>query len=166
MLDFAKYGYAGLFLASFLSATVLPFSSEAVFSAMVFGGLDARTCVALATLGNWLGGLTCYGLGYLGKIEWIEKWLHIGHDKNRATKKMVQKIRRMDSISVVFAVYRRHFGCYGRIHAMPLLEFGHTDARRQIFALCSMDVHQSSVALSATKKIHLSLWNKICRFVN
>lgn len=91
MLDFAKYGYAGLFLASFLSATVLPFSSEAVFSAMVFGGLDAWTCVALATLGNWLGGLTCYGLGYLGKIEWIEKWLHIDHDKIERQKKWFKK---------------------------------------------------------------------------
>ena len=81
MLEFAKYGYWGLFLASFLSATVLPFSSEAVFSAMVYGGLDAWACVGLATLGNWLGALTCYWLGYLGKTEWIEKYLHVSHQK-------------------------------------------------------------------------------------
>ena len=44
MLEFAEYGYAGLFIASFLAATVVPFSSEVVFTALVFGGLDAWTC--------------------------------------------------------------------------------------------------------------------------
>ena len=81
MLEFAEYGYAGLFIASFLAATVVPFSSEVVFTALVFGGLDAWTCVLWATLGNWLGGLTCYWLGHLGKIEWIEKWLRIKKEK-------------------------------------------------------------------------------------
>lgn len=81
LTDFAEYGYAGLFLAAFLAATILPFSSEVVFSALVFGGLNAWICVLCATFGNWLGGLTCYWLGHLGKIEWIEKWLRVSHDK-------------------------------------------------------------------------------------
>jgi membrane protein YqaA with SNARE-associated domain len=29
----------------------------------------------------FLGGLTCYWLGHLGKIEWIEKWLRIKKEK-------------------------------------------------------------------------------------
>ena len=41
MIEFAEWGYLGLFVASFLAATVVPFSSEVVFSAMVFGGLHA-----------------------------------------------------------------------------------------------------------------------------
>ncbi|HKL96811.1 MAG TPA: YqaA family protein [Paludibacteraceae bacterium] len=81
MIEFAEYGYVGLFIASFLAATVVPFSSEVVFSALVFGGLDAWTCVFWATFGNWLGGLTCYWLGHLGKMEWIEKWLRIKKEK-------------------------------------------------------------------------------------
>lgn len=81
MLEFAEYGYAGLFIASFLAATIVPFSSEVVFTALVFGGLDPWTCVFWATLGNWLGGLTCYWLGHLGKIEWIEKWFRIEKEK-------------------------------------------------------------------------------------
>lgn len=81
MIEFAAYGYFGLFFASFLAATVLPFSSEVVFSALVFGGLDAWNCVLAATFGNWLGGLTCYWLGHLGKMEWTEKWLHIKKEK-------------------------------------------------------------------------------------
>ncbi len=81
MLNFTDWGYAGLFIASFLAATVVPFSSEVVFSAMVFGGLHPWTCVLVATAGNWLGGMTSYYIGRLGKIEWAEKFLHISKDK-------------------------------------------------------------------------------------
>ncbi|MDD5183929.1 MAG: DedA family protein [Paludibacter sp.] len=77
----AELGLFGLFLASFLAATVVPFSSEMVFSAMVYSGLDAWTCVFVATLGNWLGGMTCYLLGRLGKIEWIEKYAGVKKEK-------------------------------------------------------------------------------------
>lgn len=71
---FQEWGYLGLFIASFLAATVLPFSSEAVFSGLIIAGLDHWTCIFVATLGNSLGGMTCYWLGHLGKIEWIEKY--------------------------------------------------------------------------------------------
>ena len=81
MLELTELGLLGLFIASFLAATVVPFSSELVFSAMVFGGLDAWSCVLVATLGNWLGGMTCYYLGMLGKMEWIEKYLRIKKEK-------------------------------------------------------------------------------------
>jgi membrane protein YqaA with SNARE-associated domain len=81
MTAFIEWGYLGLFIASFLAATVIPFSSEVVFSALVFGGLDAWWCVVVATAGNWLGGLTCYYLGRLGKLEWIEKYLRIKKEK-------------------------------------------------------------------------------------
>ena len=59
-------GLAGVFLASFLAATVVPFASEAV----LFGYLklhpgNAALAVALATLGNTAGGMTTYLLGRL-----------------------------------------------------------------------------------------------------
>lgn len=81
MLEFTSLGLFGLFLASFLAATVVPFSSELVFSAMVFSGLNAWSCVFVATLGNWLGGMTCYYLGRLGKTEWLEKYFRIKKEK-------------------------------------------------------------------------------------
>jgi len=70
-------GYIGLFLASFLAATVVPFSSEALLSAMMATGYDTIGCLVVATLGNWLGGLSSYGIGRMGKTEWIEKYLRI-----------------------------------------------------------------------------------------
>lgn len=82
MLDgFAEYGYIGLFLASFLAATVLPLGSEVVFAALIAAGMDAWGCVAVASVGNWLGGMTNYYLGKLGKIEWIEKYLKVKEEK-------------------------------------------------------------------------------------
>lgn len=82
MESFAEWGYFGLFLAAFLAATVLPVASEVVFTAVVWKmGLDPWTCVAVATVGNTLGGLTCYWLGHLGKLEWIEKYLGVKKDK-------------------------------------------------------------------------------------
>jgi len=78
---FTEYGYIGLFLASFLAATILPFGSEVVFVALLAAGLDAWTCTVVASVGNWLGGMTNYYLGRLGKIEWIEKYLKVSKEK-------------------------------------------------------------------------------------
>jgi membrane protein YqaA with SNARE-associated domain len=59
-----EYGLFGLFLASFLAATLLPFSSElAVIGAVSLG--FAKTDVLLwASTGNVLACITNYGLGY------------------------------------------------------------------------------------------------------
>lgn len=91
MADFAELGYFGLFLASFLAATVVPFSSEVVFSALIFGGWDPWTSVFVATAGNWIGGLTCYWLGKIGKLEWIEKYLRV---KKESLDRFTGKIHR------------------------------------------------------------------------
>lgn len=72
-----ELGYWGLFLASFLAATVVPFSSEAILSGMIYAGYKPVASLLLATFGNWLGGLSSYYLGYLGKQHWIEKYLRI-----------------------------------------------------------------------------------------
>ncbi len=57
---------AALFLAAFISATVLPGNSEIVLLAVLKAHPDLEAAaLALATLGNTLGGLTTYGLGRL-----------------------------------------------------------------------------------------------------
>lgn len=80
-MSLVDLGYFGLMIAAFLAATVVPFSSEAVFTALFYGGLDPWWLVFWATVGNSLGGMTCYWLGCLGKIEWIEKWMKIKKEK-------------------------------------------------------------------------------------
>ncbi len=64
-----------------MAATIVPFSSEALLSVMIIMGYDMPVCVAVATAGNWLGGMSSYLLGYLGKLEWIEKYLRVKRAK-------------------------------------------------------------------------------------
>lgn len=78
MLDgLTELGYLGLFLASFLAATILPFGSEVVFGGVIAAGLNLWTCIIIATIGNSLGGMTCYWMGSFGKVEWVEKYMKI-----------------------------------------------------------------------------------------
>ncbi|MBK6804438.1 MAG: DedA family protein [Betaproteobacteria bacterium] len=57
---------AGLLASSFLSATILPGNSEVVLAAVVSKLPDLFwTAVAVATLGNTVGGMTSYALGRL-----------------------------------------------------------------------------------------------------
>lgn len=76
-----ELGYMGLFVASFLSATIVPFSSEAVLFGMIAAGFEPVMVTTIATLGNWLGSMSTYFLGYLGNIERIERWLKISKEK-------------------------------------------------------------------------------------
>jgi membrane protein YqaA with SNARE-associated domain len=77
MAGLLDYSLWGLFLASFLAATVVPFSSEVVLTAVLANGTDVMWAVLIASLGNWAGGMTSFALGFLGKWEWIEKYLRV-----------------------------------------------------------------------------------------
>ena len=62
----AEGGLAAVFAASFVAATVLPLSSEAVLFGYLKLHPDQLTAaLSLATAGNTLGGLTSYALGRL-----------------------------------------------------------------------------------------------------
>ncbi len=91
MEEFAEYGYLGLFAAAFLAATVVPMSSDIVLMVMIAAGFDMVTCVIVATAGNWLGGMTSYYLGYLGKWSWIEKYLKVSPVKAGRMKTYIDK---------------------------------------------------------------------------
>lgn len=66
-------GYWGLFIGSFLAATIVPFSADVLLIGMLAAGGSPWIVIAVATAGNFLGGLTSYGIGRIGKWEWIEK---------------------------------------------------------------------------------------------
>ena len=72
-----QWGEWGLFVGSFLAATVVPFSSDALLVALLAAGCNPARCLVAATVGNWLGGLTSFGIGWLGRWEWIERWFRV-----------------------------------------------------------------------------------------
>lgn len=84
------WGYWGLFLGSFIAGSVLPFSSEAVLAACVGPlGLDPVISITAATAGNVAGGMTCYWMGHLGNMEWIEKYFHVKKEKMDRAERFV-----------------------------------------------------------------------------
>jgi membrane protein YqaA with SNARE-associated domain len=72
-MDFSALGYVGLFLAGFLSSTILPMNSEGVLLILLAQDFDPWTCVVIATAGNSLGGLTNYWIGSLGQLKWLSR---------------------------------------------------------------------------------------------
>ena len=72
-----QWGVAGLFVGSFLAATLVPFSSDAMLVGMLLAGGNPLYCLVSATVGNWLGGLTSYAVGWAGRWEWSERWFRI-----------------------------------------------------------------------------------------
>ena len=77
---FSELGHVGLFIAAFLAATILPLSSEVVLSALLLSGLPPTTLVITATVGNVLGSLTNYALGYWASLVVVKKWLRMSED--------------------------------------------------------------------------------------
>lgn len=73
-MDFISLGYIGLFLAGFLSATILPMNSEFILLALLSQDFDPWTCLLIATIGNSMGGLTNYFLGKLGNPLWFKRF--------------------------------------------------------------------------------------------
>ena len=54
-------------LGFFLAATIIPLSSEAILSAFLLLKFDSLTCLFVASLGNWFGGITTYYLGWIAQ---------------------------------------------------------------------------------------------------
>lgn len=77
MLGLEKLGLLGLFIGTFLAATVFPFSSDALYVGALVAGIKPAAVLIIGTLGNWLGGVTTYFLGRLAKWEWVEKHFNV-----------------------------------------------------------------------------------------
>ena len=78
IIDFlTSYGYWGMLMAAFLAGSFFPFSSEAVMLGLMATGLDPWQLTVYGTVGNVLGSVVNYGVGRMGRLEWIEKYLHV-----------------------------------------------------------------------------------------
>ncbi|QGZ33514.1 YqaA family protein [Stappia indica] len=69
MVEIGVYG--GLFLSALGAATLLPMQSEAVLAGLLLSGRPVLLLIAVASLGNTLGGLVNWALG-----RGIERFRH------------------------------------------------------------------------------------------
>ena len=71
------HGYWGVLMSAFLAGSFFPFSSEVVMVALSAAGLNSWKLIVFGTIGNVLGGAFNYVIGRMGKMVWIEKYLHV-----------------------------------------------------------------------------------------
>ena len=95
-----KLGLFGLFLGCLLSATIIPFSSEALVTGALLLDYSPWTVILVATLGNTIGGMTCYLLGWLCKWSWIERFLKV---KEETMAKAHAKVEKYGSFAALLA---------------------------------------------------------------
>ena len=89
---FADLGYIGLFISCFLAATfVIPFSPEVILGILILKGFNLQLTIIIATIGNWMGGMTSYFIGRIGDWKKIEKYFKIKKDKVNGFKKRIDK---------------------------------------------------------------------------
>ena len=95
-----QFGLPGLFIASFLAATVLPMSSEVLLGLLLANGFDPLITMAVATAGNVLGSVVNYGLGLWGSRFLVRKVIRITEEEfARAT----DRLNRFGAVSLLFA---------------------------------------------------------------
>lgn len=84
-----QYGYVGMLVAAFLAGSFFPFSSEAVMLGLLAAGLDGWQLVVYGSIGNVAGGMFNYGIGHLGRLDLVERYLHVKKsDMDRARRFM------------------------------------------------------------------------------
>ncbi len=119
MTGLEQLGLLGLFIGTFLAATILPFSSDALYIAVLVATKNPIGCLIVGTLGNWLGSVLTYWLGRLAKWEWLEKHFKV---KEETLLKQKQRIDRYgvwlalicwvpiigDVIAIALGFYKTH----------------------------------------------------------
>ena len=84
-------GLFGLFLACLLSATIIPFSSEAIVAGAMALGYSTPAIVGVASLGNTVGGMISFYMGWLCKWEWLERWFKVKREKLESFRGHIEK---------------------------------------------------------------------------
>ena len=85
------HGYLGLFLASFLAATIFPLGSEAVVILLISKGFSLVPVVLVASFGNYLGACTSYYIGMEGRMHIVEKRFKVTESHLRHAQRWVDK---------------------------------------------------------------------------
>lgn len=89
---------AGLFLAAFLGATLVPVSSEAAFVAALRLGMDPALALAAASAGNALGAALTYGMGWA-----LGPKMHAKLERSRSGRRALAWAERYGALSLAGA---------------------------------------------------------------
>ena len=79
-------------IGAFIAGSVLPMASEVLLVLFLGMGLNPILLLISATLGNTIGGFSCYYMARLAKREWVEKFFHVSPRQMARADRVVQKI--------------------------------------------------------------------------
>ena len=88
---FLELGYVGLFMSAFLAATILPLGSEVVVVGLLLNNFNPISVVSIATVGNVLGSLVNYAIGFFGSAFLIHRVLKISDESFDKSKQRFEK---------------------------------------------------------------------------
>ncbi len=89
----SEWGIWGLFISAFISSTLLPGGSEAMLLALALNGTDpAWLLLLVSTLGNTLGGMTSWLIGW-----WLARRYPLEQLEENKHQHAVERLRRWGS---------------------------------------------------------------------
>lgn len=87
-MDYISLGYIGIFIAAFIASTILPAPSEIIIVLAFQANFNTTAVIIIATIGNVLGSLTNYYLGYISNSKKLISRFNLNENKiNYWTKK-------------------------------------------------------------------------------
>ncbi|MFT5819636.1 MAG: membrane protein YqaA with SNARE-associated domain [Crocinitomix sp.] len=90
-MNFISWGLIGLFAGTFLSGSLIPFPSEALVLGAYRLDYGFWTVLIVATIGNFLGGLTNYWIGYKSNSTGLKKRFKLKENKIALWEKRLDK---------------------------------------------------------------------------
>ena len=80
-----------MLISAFIAGSFLPVSSEAVMTGLVAAGLEPLPLLIYGTIGNWAGSMFNYCVGRMGKMEWVERYLHVSQENMEKAQRFMGK---------------------------------------------------------------------------
>lgn len=151
-----NFGYLGLFVISYLSATVVPLSAEVAVVGMVALGYNVVLIVLIATIGSFLGALTNYFVGKKGSDFIFSRYYKIDQ---ASLDRAEERFNRWGGLALFFS-WLPFVGDVLTVIAGVL----HTDLRKFTFWVFLGRILREVVAVAlATQVINLP-WSEWCLF--
>ena len=86
------YGYLGMGIGAFIAGSVLPMASEVLLVLFMSMGLSPFWLLISATVGNTIGGFSCYYMARLANRERVERFFKVSPRQMARADRVVQKI--------------------------------------------------------------------------
>ena len=86
-----EFGPWGMFIAALLSGTILPFSSEVVMVGLLAVGVSPWTLLCAASVGNVIGGITCYYIGRATTPKRIQQIFGIKPQNMERARRLIER---------------------------------------------------------------------------